>query len=73
MRDLKLKISKSNEKKYVPTLRAWKLKDPSMKDAYVKSLNNLLVNYSIDNHHNVDDIWKYFKESVFAATGRVSG
>ena len=41
--DLKLKISKNTEKKFAPKLRAWKLKDPSMKEAYVKSLNNLIA------------------------------
>ena len=66
--DLKLKISKNTEKKFVPRLRTWKLKDPSIKEAYVESLNNLLVNYRIDNPDNIDDIWKYFTESVVSAT-----
>ena len=41
--NLKLKISKNTEKKFAPKLRAWKLKDPSMKEAYGESLNNFLA------------------------------
>ena len=59
--DLKLKISKNDEKKFAPKLRTWKLKDPSIKETYGKSLNDLLVNYRIVNLDNVDDIWKYFQ------------
>ena len=44
-----------------------------MKEAYVESLNELLVNYKIDNPDNIDDIWKYFKESVLSALEKVSG
>ena len=66
--DLILKISKNSEKKFVPKLRTWKLKDPCMKEAYVESLNDLVANYRIDNPDNVDDIWKYFKEKVLSAT-----
>ena len=73
IRDLKLKISKNTEKKFVPKLRAWKLKDPSMKEVYVESLNDLLANYRIDNPDNVDDMWKYFKESVLSVTEKVCG
>ena len=43
-----------------------------MKEAYVESLNDLLANYRIDNPDNVDDIWKYFKESVLSVTEKVS-
>ena len=42
--NFKLKISKNMEKKFVPRLRAWKLKDPSVKEAYIESLNDLLAN-----------------------------
>ena len=58
--DLKLKIRKNTKKKFVPKLRTWKLKDPSMKEADIEFLNDRLVNYRIDNPDNVDDIWKYF-------------
>ena len=44
-----------------------------MKEAYVKSLNNLFANYRIDNPDNNDDIWKYFKESVLSVTKKVCG
>ena len=64
--NFKLKISKNTENKFVPKLTAWKLKDPSMKEAYVESLNDLLANYRIDNPDNIDDIWKYFKECSFS-------
>ena len=47
--DLKPKISKNNEKKIVPKLRAWELKDPSMNETYVESSNDLLANHRIDN------------------------
>ena len=30
--------------------------------------NDILANYRIYNPDNVDDIWKYFKESVLSAT-----
>ena len=71
--DLKLKISKNAEKKFVPKLRTWKLEDPCKKEAYAESFNDLLANYRIDNLDNVDDIWKYFKESVFSDTEKVCG
>ena len=71
---LKLKTSKNTEKKFVPKLRTWKLKlKPSMKEAYVKFLNDLPGNYRIDNPDNIDDIWKYFKVSVLSATENVCG
>ena len=44
-----------------------------MKEAYVKSLNNLFANYRVDNPDNNDDIWKYFKESVLSVTEKVCG
>ena len=34
------------------------LEFPCMKEAYVKSSNDLLANYRIDNPDNKDDIWK---------------
>ena len=33
-----------------------------MKEVYVESLNDLLVDYRIDNPDKVDDIWTYFKK-----------
>ena len=42
-----------------------------MKEVCVESLNDILANYRIDNPDNVDDIWKYFKESVLSATEKV--
>ena len=54
--DLKLKISKNNEKKFVPKVRTWKLKDSSQMEGYVESLNDLLTNYRIDSEYNVDDL-----------------
>ena len=66
--DHKLKISKNTENKFVPKLRAWKLKDSSIKEAYVEYLNDILANYRIYNPDNIDDIWKYFKESILSAT-----
>ena len=71
MCDLELKISKTTEKKFVLILRAWKLKDSSIKEAYFESLNELLVNYRIDKRDNVDGIWKYFQESVLSSTEKV--
>ena len=50
-----------------------KLKDSSMKEAYVKSLNDLLANSRIDNPDNVDEIWKYFKEKVLPVTENICG
>ena len=43
--NLKLKISKNTETTIVPKLRVWKLKAPNIKEAYVKSLSNVLSNY----------------------------
>ena len=54
--DLKLKISKNTEKKFVPRFRTWKLKDSRQIEGYVESLNDLLTNYRIDSEYNVDDI-----------------
>ena len=71
MYDLELKISKTTEKKFVPKLRAQKSKDPSIKEAYFESLNELLANYRIDKPDNVDGIWKYFQESVLSSTEKV--
>lgn len=59
---LTLKFSKNTDRKFVPKVRAWKLKDPSMKEVYVESLNDLLVDHRIDNPDKVDDIWTYFKK-----------
>ena len=53
--NLKLKSSKNTEKKFAHKVQALKLKDPSMKEAYVKSLNNLLAQLQ-DNHENIDGI-----------------
>ena len=44
-----------------------------MKEAYVKSLNDLLANSRIDNPDNVDEIWKYFKEKVLPVTENICG
>ena len=44
------------------------MKDSSIKETYVEYLNDILANYRIYNPDNVDDIWKYFKESVNSAT-----
>ena len=68
-----LKISKSTEQKFVPKLKKWKMKDPSMKKAYAESLNDLLSDYRIDNPDSVDDTWKHFKGSLLSATEIVCG
>ena len=40
-------VSKNTEKKFVPKLKTWKLKDPCMKEADVKTLNDLLYSKSL--------------------------
>ena len=67
------KISKNTAQKFVSKLRSWTLKDPSMKEVYVESLNDLLANCRIDNPDNIDDIWKYLNESVLSAIEKVCG
>ena len=39
------------------------MKYPKAKEAYNESLNDLPANYRIENHDNVYEIWKYFKEN----------
>ena len=49
------------------------MKDPNTNEAYVESTNNLLANSRIDHLDSVDDMWKYFKQSVLSATEKPCG